>query len=54
MDVYIKGNAIEKDLYTQMNNKAKEATEEEKVKLKEQYLMMQMAKNRVPDFIQLS
>ena len=54
MDVYIKGNAIEKDLYTQMNEKAQEATEEEKVKLKEQYLMMQMAKNRVPDFIQLS
>lgn len=51
MDVYIKGNEIEKDLYTQMNEKAKEADEEEKAKLKEQYMMMQMAKNRVPDFI---
>ena len=54
MDVYIKGNEIEKDLYTQMNEKAQKATDDEKVKLKQQYLMMQMAKNRVPDFIQLS
>ena len=51
MDVYIKGNEIEKDLYTQMNDKAKVATDEEKAKLKEQYLTMQMAKNRVPDFV---
>ncbi len=53
MDVYIKGNEIEKDLYTQMNDKAKNATDEEKTKLKEQYLTMQMAKNRVPDFVNL-
>ncbi len=53
MDVYIKGNEIEKDLYTQMNDKAKTATDDEKAKLKEQYLTMQVAKNRVPDFVQL-
>lgn len=51
MDVYIKGNAVEKELYTQMNEKAKGANEEEKAKLKEQYMQMQMAKNRIPDFI---
>lgn len=51
MDVYIKGNEIEKDLYTQMNDKAKVATDEEKAKLKEQYLVMQKAKNKIPDFV---
>jgi len=54
MDVYIKGNETEKELYTQMNEKAKDANEEEKAKLKEQYLQMQMAKNKVPDFIKLN
>lgn len=53
MDVYIKGNKVEKELYTQMNEKAKGADTEEKVKLKEQYMQMQMAKNRVPDFVNL-
>jgi len=53
MDVYIKGNEIEKELYTQMNEKAKNADLDEKNKLKEQYLMMQMAKNRVPDFVKM-
>lgn len=51
MDVYIKGNSIEKELYTQMNDKSKNATSQEKEKLKEQYMQMQMAKNKVPDFI---
>ena len=51
MDVYIKGNEVEKELLTQMNDKAKNADEEEKAKLKEQYAKMQMAKNQVPDFI---
>lgn len=51
MDVYIKGNETEKELYTQMNDKAKNATEEEKEKLRMQYAQMQMAKNKVPDFI---
>ncbi len=51
MDVYIKGNDTEKEIYTQMNEKAKNATPEEKAKLQEQYLKMQMAKNRVPEFV---
>lgn len=51
MDVYIKGNDTEKEIYTQMNEKAKTATAEEKAKLQEQYMKMQMAKNRVPDFV---
>lgn len=53
MDVYIKGNDTEKELYTQMNEKAKNANDEEKAKLKTQYMQMQMAKNKVPDFIKL-
>lgn len=51
MDVYIKGNAIEKDLYTQMNDKAKNSSAEEKAELTRQYAVMQNAKNRVPDFV---
>lgn len=53
MDVYIQGNKAEKEIYTQMNEKAKNADEDEKQKLKEQYLKMQMAKNKVPDFVKL-
>lgn len=51
MDVYIKGNSAEKEIYTQMNEKAKNATPEEKAKLKEQYMQMKKAKNKVPDFV---
>lgn len=51
MDVYIQGNKAEKEIYTQMNEKAKTANEEEKAKLKDQYMQMQMAKNKLPDFI---
>ncbi|MBO6088246.1 hypothetical protein J6P92_07895 [bacterium] len=53
MDVYIKGNEAEREILTQMNNKAKTANKEEKAKLKEQYVQMQMAKNRVPDFVKV-
>lgn len=53
MDVYIKGNKVEKELYTQMNEKAKTANSEEKAKLQTQYMQMQAAKNRVPDFVKL-
>ena len=53
MDVYIKGNTAEKELYTQMNEKAKNADEQEKNKLREQYLKMQVAKNKLPDFVNL-
>lgn len=53
MDVYIKGNSVEKELYTQMNEKAKTADADEKSKLQAQYMQMRMAKNKVPDFIKL-
>ncbi len=51
MDVYIKGNSAEKEIYTQMNEKAKNADKEEKAKLKEQYMLMQKAKTKVPSFV---
>ena len=47
-------NAFQKELYTQMNDKAKKADKEEKAKLKEQYMQMKMVKNRVPDFVKLN
>lgn len=53
MDVYTKTNEVEKELYTQMNEKAKNADDEEKAKLKEQYLLMQKSKNQVPEFVNL-
>lgn len=54
MDVYIKGNAVEKELYNQMNDKAKDATPEEKEKLNLQYAKLKAAKNVVPDFVKLN
>ncbi|HIS36859.1 TPA: hypothetical protein IAC10_09585 [Candidatus Scatousia excrementigallinarum] len=51
MDVYIKGNNVEKEILTQMNDRAQNADDKEKEKLKEQYMKMQMAKNQLPDFI---
>lgn len=54
MDVYIKANEAEKSIYTQMNEKAKNADEKERDKLKEQYQQMKIAKNQVPDFIKLN
>lgn len=53
MDVYIKGNRIEKELLSQMNDKAKSADAAQKQKLKEQYIQMRMAKNKLPAFIEL-
>ncbi len=50
MDVYIKGNEVETELYDQMNEKTKNATEEEKVKLREQYLKLRAAKNQLPSW----
>ena len=35
------------------NEKAKNATPQEKAKLKEQYMQMKKAKNKVPDFVNL-
>ena len=51
MDVYTKSNEAEKELYTQLAEKAKDSTPEEKEALKEQYLKMMNAKNQVPDFV---
>jgi hypothetical protein len=53
MDVYTKSNKVEAELYTQMNEKAKNADAEEKAKLKEQYMKMKAAKNQVPDFVDM-
>ena len=53
MDVYIKANEAEQNIYTQMSEKAKTADDEERDKLKEQYMQMKLAKNQVPNFIQV-
>lgn len=52
MDVYTKGNKVERDLYDQMNEKATNASFEEKKKLAVQYLKLRAAKNQLPDFIE--
>lgn len=54
MDVYIRGNAVEKELYDQMNDKAKDADAQEKERLKLQYAKLQAAKNTVPDFVKVA
>ena len=53
MDVYTKANEAEKNLYEELDNKAKEGTQEEKEALKEQYLKLKNAKNQVPDFVKI-
>ncbi len=50
MDIYIKSNDTEKSLYDQINEKAKNATPEEKMLLKQQYLKLKAAKNQLPAF----
>lgn len=52
MDVYVKGNKVERELYDQMNEKAANASFEEKKKLVVQYLKLRAAKNQLPDFIE--
>lgn len=52
MDVYVKGNKVERELYDQMNEKAANASFEEKKKLAVQYLKLRAAKNQLPDFIE--
>ena len=51
MTVYTKSNKIERELYDQMNEKAKDATAEEKRVLAQQYLKLKAAKNQTPDFV---
>ena len=53
MDVYVKANDAEKELYTQLSDKAKNSTSEEKETLKDQYMKLSMAKNQVPDFVDI-
>ena len=53
LDVYIKSNEAERELYTQLDEKAKASNTEEKTQLKEQYLKLKNAKNEVPDFVNL-
>ncbi len=53
MDVYIKGNQAEKELYTQLGEKAKTASDEEKKELAKQYLQLKAGKNKLPDFIKI-
>lgn len=53
MDVYAKSNDVEKELYNQMLDKAKNASAEEKEVLKQQYLKLKAAKNPTPDFVQI-
>ena len=51
MDVYVKANNAEKEIYTQLAQKAKDATPQEKNALKSQYAKMAIAKNKVPEFV---
>lgn len=51
MDLYIKGNKVEKELYNQMNDAAKNADSEKKKELSKQYAKLKAAKNIVPDFV---
>ena len=54
MDVYVQANNVEKNIYSKMSEKAKTADDDERDKLKEQYMQMKMAKNQVPDFIKIN
>ena len=51
MDVYIKSNFAEKEIYQQLADKAKNASGHDKEALKKQYAKMVLAKNKVPDFV---
>ena len=53
MDVYVKSNEAEKELYTQLDEKAQNSSGEDKTQLKEQYLKLKNAKNQVPDYVKL-
>jgi len=53
MDVYIKSNEAEKNIYKQLADKAKNADETERQHLQNQYSKMVLAKNQVPDFINI-
>lgn len=55
MDVYIKANSAERDLYEQLTDEAKKSTNIlEQNNLKAQYTQLALAKNKVPDFVKTS
>lgn len=52
MDVYLAGNRVEQDLYAEVSKQAKSAsTVEEQEKVKQQYLLLNAAKNQTPAFV---
>ncbi len=51
VDVYIKANEAEKNIYSELNERAKSANSKERDELKAQYMQMQMAKNELPEFL---
>ena len=55
MDVYIKGNKAETELYAQLNERAQAANESsdesEKERLRGLYFQLKAGKNQVPDFV---
>jgi len=53
MDVYIKSNAVEKNLYSKINEEAKDADEQKKEQLKQNFATLNLAGSRVPDFINI-
>lgn len=53
MDVYVKANEAEKELYTQLDEQAQNSSGEDKAQLKEQYLKLKNAKNQTPDYVKL-
>lgn len=55
MDVYIKGNQAERELYSQLNQEAQNTTsKEEKELLKKEYLQLRNAKNLPPEFVKIN
>jgi len=53
IDVYIKSNAVEKNLYSKINEEAKDADEQKKEQLKQNFATLNLAGSRVPDFINI-
>lgn len=52
MDIYLEGNRIEQELYSEVGKKAKEAkTTEEMEAVKKQAMVLRASKNEVPSFV---
>lgn len=54
MDVYIASNKISKELYDEFIEKTKNVTPEEKEKLWQQYLKLNAAKEKAPEFVKMN